>query len=199
MHRQLSWSYIWALSPVRHSKRKTGSGFIASLTAGGSAVKHSRRIHALILTTALLCAPMIADDPRLSPKFKTVYILEMSNGLDQHLANRLTGERLLWVVLEPSRADAILTESLDQPFWTWLARVYPSPPGALGPPSSRGSASRRDPLANSRRPGMVFLVDPRAKVVLWSAWERPRGPSPDELEHSAERIANHLKAAFGRK
>jgi hypothetical protein len=46
---------------------------------------------------------------------------------------------------------------------------------------------------------MVFLVDPRAKVVLWSAWERPRGPSPDELEHSAERITNHLKAAFGKK
>jgi hypothetical protein len=46
---------------------------------------------------------------------------------------------------------------------------------------------------------MVFLVDPRAKVVLWSAWERPRSPSPDELEHSAGRITNHLKAAFGKK
>jgi hypothetical protein len=142
---------------------------------------------------------MIAADARLSPKFNTVYILEMSNGLDQHLANRLTGERVLWVVLEPLRADAILTESLDQPFWTWLARTYPSPPGASAPPGGHGSPARRDPLSNSRQPGMVFLVDPRAKVVLWSAWERPRGPSPDELEHSAERITNHLKAAFGKK
>ena len=69
---------------------------------------------------------MIAADARLSPNFSTVYILEMSNGLDQHLANRLTGERVMWVVLEPKRADAVLTESLDESFWTWLARTYPA-------------------------------------------------------------------------
>jgi len=141
---------------------------------------------------------MIAVDARLSPSFSTVYILEMSNGLDQHLANRLTDERVLWVVLEPKRADAVLTESLDESFWTWLAKTYPPAPGAP-PIPGRGSASRRSPLANSRRPGMVFLVDPRAKVVLWSAWGHPRGPSPDELEHSAERITNRLKNALGKK
>ena len=43
---------------------------------------------------------------------------------------------------------------------------------------------------------MVFLVDPRRRVVLWSAWENPKNPSAIELEHSAERIANQLKAAF---
>jgi hypothetical protein len=160
-------------------------------------VKYSKRIHALVLTTAMLCAPMIAADARLSPSFSTVYILEMSNGLDQHLANRLTGERVLWVVLEPKRADAVLTESLDESFWTWLAKTYPPVPGA--PVTPRGSASRRMPLANSRRPGMVFLVDPRAKVVLWSAWGHPRGLSPDEMEQSAERITNHLKNALGKK
>jgi hypothetical protein len=162
-------------------------------------VKHSRRIHALVLTAALLCAPVIAADARLSPRFHTVYILEMSNGLDQHLANRLTGERVLWVVLEPSHADAILTESLDESFWTWLAKTYPPPPGTVLPPGGHGSASRRMPLSNSRHPGMVFLVDPRAKVVLWSAWDQPRSPTPDDLEHSAERITNHLKAALGKK
>jgi len=46
---------------------------------------------------------------------------------------------------------------------------------------------------------MVFLVDPRAKVVLWSAWGHPRGLSPDEMEQSAERITNHLKNALGKK
>jgi len=142
---------------------------------------------------------MIAADARLSPRFNTVYVLEMSNGLDQHLANRLTGERVLWVVLEPNRADAVLTESLDEWFWTWLAKNYPPAPGAPVTPGGRASPSRRSPLANSRRPGMVFLVDPRSKVVLWSAWGHPRGSSPDEQERSADRIIDQLKNALGKK
>jgi hypothetical protein len=162
-------------------------------------VKHSRRIYALVLTAALLCAPVLATDARLSPRFHTVYILEMSNGLDQHLANRPTGERVLWVVPEPSHTDAILTEPLDESFWTWLAKTYPPVPGTALPPGGHGSASRRMPLSNSRHPGMVFLVDPRAKVVLWSAWDQPRSPTPDDL--GAQRRAHYqpLKAALGKK
>ena len=204
MRHGLSWSYNWTLSPVRPPKTCTSPDFQESLHSRGSAVKPSRRIHALILITALLsaplCTPMIAADARLSPRFSTVYILQMSNGLDEHLANRLTGSRVLWVVLEPARADAILTESLDESFWTWLARTYPSPPGAVAPQGTgRGSAARRYPLSNSRQPGMVFLVDPRTKVVLWSAWDHPRSPAPDDVDESAERITHHLKAALGKK
>jgi hypothetical protein len=46
---------------------------------------------------------------------------------------------------------------------------------------------------------MVFLVDPRTRVVLWSAWDMPKNPSAPELEHAAQRIATQLKAAFDKK
>jgi hypothetical protein len=157
------------------------------------------RIHALLPIAALLCAPLIGADSRLSPRFRTVYVLEMANGLDQHLANRITATRAMWVVLEPSTADAVLTESLDDSFWSWLARNYPPAPGTSAQSGNRGSASRREPSANPRHPGMVFLVDPRTRVVIWSAWDKPKNPSPAELEHTADRIANQLKASFDKK
>jgi hypothetical protein len=172
------------------------------------------RIKALIPIAALLvCGPAIAVDGKLSPRFRTVYVLEMTNGLDQYLSNRLTSARVMWVVLEPTSADAVLTESLDEPFWSWLARTYPRPASATpaapatsaasgtesapqGSPEGRGPVSAKQPMASSKRPGMVFLVDPRRRVVLWAAWENPKNPSAIELGHSAERIANQLKAAF---
>jgi hypothetical protein len=157
------------------------------------------KIHALFLIAALFLAPLTAADSRLSPRFRTVYVLEMANGLDQHLANRITATRAMWVVLEPATADAVLTESLDDSFWSWLGRNYPPAPGTPAQSGNRGSASRREPSANPRHPGMVFLVDPRTRVVIWSAWDKPKNPSPAELEHTADRIANQLKAAFDKK
>jgi hypothetical protein len=166
------------------------------------------RIQTLIPIAALLmCAPLIAVDGKLSPRFRTVYILEMTNGLDQHLSNRLTSSRVMWVVLEPASADAVLTESLDEAFWSWLARTYPRP-GAAAPAAPGANATETTPaapqggrgpspaMASFKRAGMVFLVDPRTRVVLWSAWENPKNPSAIQLGHTAERIANQLKAAF---
>jgi hypothetical protein len=158
------------------------------------------RIFALVLIAACLCAPlMAADAARLSPRFRTVYVLEMANGLDQHLASRLTANRAMWVVLEPATADAVLTESLDDSFWNWLARYYAPAAGTAAQSAVRGTESRRESSANPRQPGMVYLVDPRTRVVLWSTWDKPKNTSPAELEHTAERVATQLKAAFDKK
>ena len=168
------------------------------------------KIQTLIpIAALLLCAPLVAVDGKLSPRFRTVYILEMANGLDQHLSNRLTSGRVMWVVLEPTSADAVFTESLDDAFWSWLSRTYPRTGGAaaktagangtetdLAAPEDRGPRVDKPAGVNFKRMGMVFLVDPRTRVVLWSAWENPKNPSAVELGHSAERIANQLKAAF---
>jgi hypothetical protein len=159
------------------------------------------KIQAFLLAATLFCAPFHAADPtRLSPRFRTVYILEMSNGLDQYLANRLTANRAAWVVLEPHSADAVLTESVDDGFWTWLTKAYPSTAPAPAPQEGdRGPAVRRDPGVSAKRPGMVFLVDPRRRVVLWSASEMPRTSSPNEMQNAADRIALQLKSAFEKK
>ena len=120
----------------------------------------------------------------------------MANSLDQYLASRLTSNRVLWVVLQPSSADAVLTDSLDDEFWSWLDKIYPAPGGAAA--NDRGVAYRSG-APPSRHRGTIFLVDPRKRLVLWSMYELPKSSSPPEQERSASRITNQLRVAFGKK
>lgn len=147
-----------------------------------------------LLLIPLFASLLLSQETRLSPRFRTVYVTQMANELDQHLASRLTSTRTMWVVLDPGSADCILTDSLDDGFWTWLSRSYPSPAGA-----NQAVAARYGTQAASRHRGTVFLVDPHARLVLWSMYELPRNSTPDELDRSAVRINNGLKAAFGKK
>jgi hypothetical protein len=147
---------------------------------------------------ALCCAALSGNEVHLSPRFRTVYIREMSDGLDQHLASRLSNAHILWVVLDPASADAILTDSLDETFWTWLQRTYPP---AKAAPTAEGT--RENPVVNVGQPvrkrGTVFLVDPRQRLVLWSTYDLPKNASPAELDRSANRIAGQLKAILPKK
>jgi hypothetical protein len=119
----------------------------------------------------------------------------MANDLDQYLASRLTSGDVLRVVLEPARADVVLTDKLDEVFWAWLAVRYP----AAGGPSNTNFASRKRKPSDKTDQGKVFLIDPRARVVLWSTYIRSRTTSPDELNHTAENIAKHLKFSLYEK
>jgi hypothetical protein len=125
--------------------------------------------------------------------------MQMANEMDQHLASRLTSSRTLWVVLDPASADAILTESLDDSFWNWLAQNYPPPAAAAGAAASgRGTAGRSGAQATKHR-GTIFLVDPRTRLVLWSAYDLPKNATPAELDRAATRLTSQLRAAFGKK
>src|SRR5579872_123452 len=134
-----------------------------------------------------------ANQTHLSPRFQTVYILSMANSLDQNLASHLTSGHVLWVVLQPSSADAVLTDSLDDEFWTWLDHNYPSPADAAS--GYRGPTYRAGYSA-SRHRGTIFLVDPRKRVVLWSTYEPAKDSSPASLDRTASRIAGQLRTAF---
>jgi hypothetical protein len=120
----------------------------------------------------------------------------MANEMDQHLASRLTSTRTLWVVLDPGNADAILTDSLDDGFWNWLARTYPTANKAAG---ERAPGDRYSAQNTSKHRGTVFLVDPKTRLVLWSMYDLPRNFSPAEMDRVAAHINNQLKAAFGKK
>jgi hypothetical protein len=149
-----------------------------------------------LAVAALLCASLCADDAHLSPRFRTVYILSMSNALDQHLASRLSSAHVLWVVLDPAGADAVMTDSLDEAFWTWLQRTYPAHGASIG---DRPRSSLNDAPPSAPYRGTIFLVDPRKRLVLWSAYEFPKDVTPADMDRAAIRIVNQLKGAFGRK
>ena len=149
-----------------------------------------------VVLMALFCGRAPGQDSRISPRFQTVYILSMSNSLDQHLASRLTSGRVLWVVLDPASADAVLTDNVDETFWDWLARTYPGTAAGAG---NGSGASHATPATPGKQRGTIFLIDPRRRLVLWSIYELPRNTSPNELDRSATRITNQLKVAFGKK
>jgi hypothetical protein len=156
------------------------------------------RLRRTLLLTSFFCSLLLSDNARLSPRFQTVYLTQMANEMDQHLASRLTSSRTLWVVLDPASADAILTDSLDDSFWNWLAQTYPATATGNGGASPRGTAARSGAQATRHR-GTIFLVDPRTRLVLWSAYDLPKNATPAELDRAATRLTSQLRVAFGKK
>jgi len=155
-----------------------------------------------------------AVNPQLK-QVTTVYILGMRSGMDQFLANQLTGSGIFQVVTDPQKADAILTDRLGEAFETKLKELYPPPappkeikddsagkaPGSNPPGSNTGSNkdAKDDSTGVVRAPaaiggkGNYFLVDRRSRTVLWSIYERSKDSSPGELSKSAARVIRHLK------
>jgi len=111
----------------------------------------------------------------------SVYLLPMSRGMDQYLANRLTGDRVFQVVTDPKKADAIITDRIGEAFEVQMDSLYPPPrPEKPTPPKDSKEAKKStemvagsplggetmnkvtDPSLNSsfgRGKGMVFIVD----------------------------------------
>jgi hypothetical protein len=131
---------------------------------------------------------------------KTVYLLPMSNALDQFLAIRLTRGGVVQVVTDPKLADAILSDYIGTSLEEKLNALYGAKkavepankedkdkdkqqPPAFGTPMTGGSRSK----------GAIFLVDRNTRTVLWSDYVRPKSGQPDELNHVADKIAGRFE------
>ena len=149
-----------------------------------------------IFVPALLCAGLLAAvNPQLA-QVRTVYLLPMGSGLDQHLATRITELGIFEVVTDPKRADAIMTDRVGSSFEKKLEELYPPPPP--DPEEDDLKADSKDsstPVTGAfgRGKGTVFLVDRKTRGILWSIYERPKNTSADELHHVAGKIATHLQ------
>lgn len=173
-------------------------------------------IHALMLT-ALMAAPGGAQEaaPAMHAgnallQIQHVYLLPMSNGLDQYLANHLTRQGLVRVVADPSKADAILTDRIGKAFEDKLEELYPQPkpqdekPAKEEEPEEARSPTAMDlklapmdrPSSPGRGRGNVFLVHRGSRAVVWSTYERPKRTLPDELDKTARRVAEELGKAI---
>ena len=125
-------------------------------------------------------------------KVHSVYLLPMANGLDQYLANRITGSGVLQVVTDPKKADAFLTDRLGETFEQRLDEWFPPP--AAKKESSSGSSERSVRSSSfGRSKGTIFLVETSSRAVLWSAYEPPKNSTPKELDRTAQRIVESLK------
>ena len=81
----------------------------------------NRLLFLLGCSCAMLCGAELAG-------VHSVYILPMSRGLDQYLANRLTNEHTFQVVTDAKLADAVFTDHIGEGFQTQMEALYPPPP-----------------------------------------------------------------------
>ena len=147
---------------------------------------------------------------------KTVYLLPMSHGMDQYLANRLTRGGVVQVATDASQADALLTDHLGAAFEASIKELYPEPKPVVVPaktddeqkeasepeaeakpdqPGMKSSGAER-PSVSTRNRGMVFLVKRGTGEVLWSAYHEPSIRRPKDLNRTAGKIAEALKKAM---
>lgn len=149
-------------------------------------------------------------------KVHSVYLLPMSRGLDQYLANQLTQGHIFEVVTDAKSADAVFTDRIGSGFEDKLAdlKLNPEPVSkpesneetAKQPAAANGDAPKPrtldtvnklpDVTANSsfgRGKGTVFLVDPKSHRVLWSAYRPPKGTNSNEMNRTASDIVSRLK------
>jgi hypothetical protein len=126
-------------------------------------------------------------------EYKTVYILPMSNSLDQFLAIKLTTGLVMQVVTDAHKADAIFTDRIGAGFEQKLDEIYGGKPAEAA--DSQDNAPRKPVQTSARGKGAIFLVDPKTRNVIWSDYERAKGSSPEEMNHLAERIAGRLEKA----
>jgi hypothetical protein len=164
----------------------------------------------------MLPMSLTAEHAELS-QIQTVYLLQMGNGFDQYLANRLTQLGPYRVVTDPELADAIFTDRLGKAFEMRFDELFGKPPAAAAPEvqpdekttgepgkpaTEAGKATTKvaedsgrvvPPSSFGRGKGTVFLVARKSRGVVWSAFQNPRSTAPEVLDDAAERVVKQLK------
>jgi hypothetical protein len=152
---------------------------------------------------ALLCAADLAN-------VRSVYVMPMSRGLDQHIASRLASSGVLQVVADPKLADALLTDRISEGFRIQLDEIapLPKPEAEEAQPKEKGSEESSNPmlaeaktkaadpgLASTfgRAKGTLFLVDAKSREVVWSTFEVLKNSNPKQLDRAASDIVSRLK------
>ena len=123
------------------------------------------------------------------PGVQAVYLLPMAGGLDQYLANRLTGAGVFRVVTDPKMADAIFTDQLGAGFEQKLTDLFTQPAAE----NDKDSRPPRHASSFGHGKGTVFLVDLKSHAVIWSLYEKPGRATPSVLNRTAGHIVEQIK------
>jgi hypothetical protein len=164
-----------------------------------------------LLPLCALGAAMFAPAAELGG-VRSVYVMPMSHGLDQYLANRLANQHLFRVVTDPKLADAVLSDHVGDSLQTELDTMVPNPePVKRAEPEKDAKDSKSDPSSSlasmmadpQGRPeatrttfgkahGTVFLVDIKSRQVLWSVFDQSKGMDSKEMDRTASDIVSRL-------
>ncbi len=180
------------------------------------AMMEPMRRSSLLLSFCLLAPLLPAAD---LAGVRSVYIMPMSRGMDQYLANRLANDHLFQVVTDPKGADAIFTDHIGESFEDQLDALLPSPePVKKTPPAVPVKETSKDKTApavllptdadNKLPPvhstfgaakGTIFLVDLKSHHVVWSTYDPARSSDSRDMDHTASDIVSRLKKELSPK
>ena len=154
------------------------------------------------LLCGILVIPALAAQSTGVAGVESVYLTPMGNSLDQFLASQLTRQKILRVVADPRKADAVFTDRLGMELQAFLDEIEPAEGKAVSgekdaggndPANAESEQKRVTVTTFGRGKGTVFLVDRKTRTVLWSTYERPKNATPDQVNKAASRIAERLK------
>ena len=144
------------------------------------------------------------------PAVRSVYVMPMSQGMDQFLANRLAGQHVFQVVSDPKLADAVLTDRIGPALNTSLEEIAPTAQPVAAEDKDAKDA-RKEPAAMNkldnpslastfgRGKGTFFLVAAKSREVLWSTFEVPKNSTAGELDRTASDIVSRLMRDLKKK
>jgi hypothetical protein len=119
---------------------------------------------------------------------KTVYILPMSGGLDQYLAQWLTKDHIMQVVADPKSAEVVMTDRLGEAFEQKMKEIHPDG-------DKKTDENARNTFRTTKPRGTIFLVDAKSRQVVWSDYQKPPNSNSDhDLNRTAEQIAHKLSS-----
>jgi hypothetical protein len=160
---------------------------------------------------------------------KNVYLLKMSRGMDQYLANRLTNEHVFQIVTDPKLADAILTDQIGEGFEAKMVELFPPPEPVEKPakaenpekPEKAEKGDKTNKVANNQNimdmlgdtvnklptlsssfghaKGTLFLVDAKSKEIVWSTYDVPKDATSRQMDRTATDIVSRLKRELKKK
>ena len=163
---------------------------------------------------ALVCAADLAA-------IRSVYVMPMARGLDQHLASHIASQGPFQVVTDPKLADAVFSDRVGQALQVQLENIFPTPKSPEEIEAEKAAKAAKE--ANEEKPekdtsiaealretagkvesvaqnssfgrsrGNIFLVEAKSRVVLWSTYEPPKSSMPRDLDRVASDIVARLK------
>ncbi|HEY1760800.1 MAG TPA: hypothetical protein VGG72_35850 [Bryobacteraceae bacterium] len=130
---------------------------------------------------------------------KSIYLMPMSGGLDQYLANRLAKLSAIQVVTDPQKADAIFTDRIGVNFEQSLDSMYAEKKKSDGKMTTE-DFTRPTSAPGTRGKGSLFLVDRQTRVILWSTFATAKSNAAGEMNQLAIKVAEQFdKDRAGKK
>ena len=177
-------------NPVSRSKKSHPKRFADDSQRRSSAMIVVMRALAFLFVLGVSCLAAGLEE------VKTVYLLPMSNGLDQYLAIRLNKSGVLRVVTDPRAADAVISDQIGETLEQRLTELYGGKKLDKDSDDAQERTFSRTGMKGMRGRGMAFLVDRKSREVLWSAYEPSRLHSPEAMDRTAGRVVSRLEKAF---